>query len=30
MITSLNIKNVATCDPVNGVQINDLKSKKII
>src|SRR5690554_4660783 len=30
MITSLNIKNVATCDPENGVQINDLKKVNFI
>jgi len=30
MITSLNIKNVATCDPDNGVQINDLKKVNFI
>jgi wobble nucleotide-excising tRNase len=30
MITSLNIKNVATCDPNNGVQINDLKKVNFI
>lgn len=30
MITSLKIKNVATCDPENGVQINDLKKVNFI
>ena len=30
MITSLNIKNVTTCDPENGVQINDLKKVNFI
>jgi wobble nucleotide-excising tRNase len=30
MITSLNIKNVATCDPENGVRINDLKKVNFI
>jgi len=30
MINSLNIKNVATCDPENGVQINDLKKVNFI
>ena len=30
MITSLNIKNVATCDPENGIQINDLKKVNFI
>lgn len=30
MITSLNIKNVATCDPENGVQINDLQKVNFI
>jgi len=30
MITSLNIKNVATCDPEKGVQINDLKKVNFI
>lgn len=30
MITSLNIKNVATCDPEDGVQINDLKKVNFI